>query len=780
MTKRRSTKNALISSVLALVLCFTMLLGTTYAWFTDSVTSATNIIAAGNLDIELYHTNGADKRENVSGDTKLFDDVTPSLWEPGAMAYEQFEVANEGTLALKYQFALNVANATVINGVSFAQMLKVAVVDDTFVYTRANVEAIEEWHTLSTFTLSGNLEAKQNDVFGVVIWWQPNENDNLFNMNNANKGNVVSVEVGVSLKAAQLMSEDDSFGNSYDGGAEWLGNVDYSWYNTTDTEFVIYGAEQLAGFAAIVNGTAKGIAIDSFAGKTVKLGCDVNLNNLAWTPIGDVDAEDFVGFQGTFDGQNYTISNLYVSSESWAQGLFGFMMNSSTVTIKNLNMKNAYVNSGDETAGALIGWAYAPVKVDVSNVHLTGDVNVVADRYAGGLVGNAYSTNFDNCSVIANAGSTITSTNGGYAGGIAGYQCNKTKAITNCKVANLTITAGSAIGSISGIVQTGTTLTNLAAENIVLNKEGVAGNPSIGALIGSYDGTAETVITGSVNNVTLNGAHAAYPVYNVLYGSEYSGLTDPHFDVTGVTGVDTITNNLVEVILASPATVQDMINAAQAGETIALGAGTYKNTIVMKSNITLLGTAGAVVYGVNLNGADNVTIKNVTFDAAGAKPAYDGGAKFKQYANIFTGDNTNNPNKGSHNLVIDGCTFTGTFAKGGAAIAFCDQTRKGGGSGNVTIKNCTFDTVGGYYDIYGHYTGAGLNGFGDFIIENNTFATEELVAGHIYLGRYASSTPVVVTGNTFENVASIDVAMGIQDHSDYGVSINATNNTFKG
>ena len=54
MTKRRSTKNALISSVLALVLCFTMLLGTTYAWFTDSVTSATNIIAAGNLDIELY------------------------------------------------------------------------------------------------------------------------------------------------------------------------------------------------------------------------------------------------------------------------------------------------------------------------------------------------------------------------------------------------------------------------------------------------------------------------------------------------------------------------------------------------------------------------------------------------------------------------------------------------------------------------------------------------------------------------------------------------------
>ena len=51
--KKNSTKRALITSVVALFLCFTMLLGTTYAWFTDSVSSANNIIKAGNLDIEL-------------------------------------------------------------------------------------------------------------------------------------------------------------------------------------------------------------------------------------------------------------------------------------------------------------------------------------------------------------------------------------------------------------------------------------------------------------------------------------------------------------------------------------------------------------------------------------------------------------------------------------------------------------------------------------------------------------------------------------------------------
>ena len=124
MANTKNTKRALLASTLALILCFSMLLGTTYAWFTDSVTSGTNIIAAGNLDVELYHSDSKVTDEKVTGTTVLFDDVTPALWEPGAMAYEKFTIKNEGTLALKYQFALNVTNATVINGVSFADMLK--------------------------------------------------------------------------------------------------------------------------------------------------------------------------------------------------------------------------------------------------------------------------------------------------------------------------------------------------------------------------------------------------------------------------------------------------------------------------------------------------------------------------------------------------------------------------------------------------------------------------------------------------------------------------------
>ena len=143
---KRTTRSALFSSTVALLLCFAMLLGTTYAWFTDSVTSQGNIIASGSLDIELYHANkGTDgKDERVGDTTKLFTDVDSNLWEPGAMAWERFTAKNEGTLDLKYAFSLYARNATEVDGVSFANMLKVAVVDNNFEYTRENVAKITD------------------------------------------------------------------------------------------------------------------------------------------------------------------------------------------------------------------------------------------------------------------------------------------------------------------------------------------------------------------------------------------------------------------------------------------------------------------------------------------------------------------------------------------------------------------------------------------------------------------------------------------------------------
>ena len=71
--KNKSTKHALLASVLSIVMCFAMLIGSTFAWFTDEVKSGMNKIVAGNLDVELYHTNGnVNTEEAVGADTKLF------------------------------------------------------------------------------------------------------------------------------------------------------------------------------------------------------------------------------------------------------------------------------------------------------------------------------------------------------------------------------------------------------------------------------------------------------------------------------------------------------------------------------------------------------------------------------------------------------------------------------------------------------------------------------------------------------------------------------------
>ena len=58
MNNKKTTKRALLSSVMAIVLCLAMLIGTTFAWFTDSASTAVNKIQAGTLDVQLLDEDG--------------------------------------------------------------------------------------------------------------------------------------------------------------------------------------------------------------------------------------------------------------------------------------------------------------------------------------------------------------------------------------------------------------------------------------------------------------------------------------------------------------------------------------------------------------------------------------------------------------------------------------------------------------------------------------------------------------------------------------------------
>lgn len=224
MTRTSKTRSALFTSIISLLLCVSMLVGTTFAWFTDEVVSGRNVIAAGNLDVELYHSDKNESNVQVKGDTKLFNDVV--LWEPGAVLYDTLQVKNVGSLALKYDLALTVLNETVVNNHKLSEVIKVGVINgalDANTTRDGLIAAVSSWTPLEKFKMNTSgvtLEVGGEDTVTLVLYWQPNSNDidNLYNMNNG-RTEVLQLEIGVNLYATQVEAESDSFGIDYDEGA---------------------------------------------------------------------------------------------------------------------------------------------------------------------------------------------------------------------------------------------------------------------------------------------------------------------------------------------------------------------------------------------------------------------------------------------------------------------------------------------------------------------------------------------------------------------------------
>ena len=116
MTNKKNTRRALFMSITSLILCCAMLMGTTFAWFTDSVTSGNNIIKSGNLDIEMYYADGT-RAVPADGSAQWTDAskgamFSYDLWEPGYTDVRHIKIENKGSLDLKYQLMIR-ANGTV-------------------------------------------------------------------------------------------------------------------------------------------------------------------------------------------------------------------------------------------------------------------------------------------------------------------------------------------------------------------------------------------------------------------------------------------------------------------------------------------------------------------------------------------------------------------------------------------------------------------------------------------------------------------------------------------
>ncbi len=226
MTK--SSKRALLLSALAIVLCIAMLIGTTYAWFTDTASTAVNKIQSGNLDVQLEYSKDFSEWKNVTEETKLFEDST--VWEPGRTEIVYLRVKNAGTLALKYTLGIyNLYNSTGKNvlgnkyRLSDYVKLGAAEADAAYADRAAAINAVDaDAKLISDIDNSGmagaSLEPNDTKIYALVLY-MPTEVGNEANPKNKDPYWAAKMSFGISVSATQAMSESDSFDNTYDEDA---------------------------------------------------------------------------------------------------------------------------------------------------------------------------------------------------------------------------------------------------------------------------------------------------------------------------------------------------------------------------------------------------------------------------------------------------------------------------------------------------------------------------------------------------------------------------------
>ncbi len=669
MKRKNTTRNALLTSIISMLLCVSMLVGATFAWFTDEVKSGTNVIAAGNLDVELYYSKTDDfsDKNKVDGVTKLFTDKNGNEikhWEPGVVAYTNLQVANVGNLALKYQLSVNFSNMNYVDRdgklYSLANALKVAVVDGGFTGDRAEAQALTNLVPLNSFVLSGELEGDEtSNTYGIVIYWEPTLNDNLFNLNNGklttDGGKELKIDLGINLFATQEMYEEDSFGPDYDENAPydiWDGVVPAEMPET----LVVDGATQTihvkdaAAFAYLStlsakwaefytdgNGTtytnyANGAGADYYYSSkwTVSLEANIDLNNHPIEPVRLMIGESTGA--SAFKGNNHFIRNVNTTT-----GLFADNNRISYADLTLVNIK--------ATNGALTGSSNTSIKnVTVKNSTISGV------DYVGGLVGYIYGD------------------------------------VTNCKVVNSSVVGTKEVGGLIGYIA------STSGENVVLGNEvnnvtvyannraaGLVAQVNVGVKV--FNNIIDTVTVGA-EDLTKYAADAV--VSNALAPENVYNNTVVNANVLGT--IDMVNK---------PEDLNDAITNAESGDTIILGDGEYSlPSLSNKEGITIDGGNGAIIGGENAstgfggNFGKDTTIQNLTFTGGtnGVRYSYANGGTTTFENCTFAGDSTYGFHIDASNgatFIFNNCTFSGFNAFAGDLV-------------KVVFNNCTFLHNGNY------------------------------------------------------------------------------------
>ena len=232
MVNNKSTKRALLTSALAILACVAMLIGTTFAWFTDTASTAVNKIQAGNLKVGFQYWNGTAYVD--ASDVSLFSENT--LWEPGHTEVVYLKVINKGNLALKYKlstintFEYQYAKNSDGDQILLSEYLKIGIAEGknaaegTFTSRKAAIDAAaDNLVDYNTYTKENTLlpatdNSEAADYLAFVVY-MPTTVGNKANA--ADSNNLPWIRFALALTATQVEHENDSFGKTYDEGVPY-------------------------------------------------------------------------------------------------------------------------------------------------------------------------------------------------------------------------------------------------------------------------------------------------------------------------------------------------------------------------------------------------------------------------------------------------------------------------------------------------------------------------------------------------------------------------------
>ena len=352
MNESTKTKKALRGSLFALFLCIVLLIGTTFAWFTDTASTGVNKIQSGKLDVSLEMANGTnDNNETVwvSAENRMLTFKTKDgrsadqiLWEPGC-TYElpQLRVVNNGNLALKYKIK--------INGIQGDEKLN-EVIDWTISDTALDADhKLAAGATSDPLTIKGHMQESAGNEY----------QDKSIN------------GISITVVATQDTVENDSYGNTYDANATYpvsdaasIADAVADLATAGSKNVVVTVANDLTGTSGIKTAKGNTFTLD-MNGKTVGVNYGQGSTNTTTNGMQLLQGSTVTLKNGTYKAEH---------GEDKDHNIAILIQNYSNLTIDNCNLD---MREANDTAGNSRGTSYV-VSSNCGNVTIKGNTNIFA------------------------------------------------------------------------------------------------------------------------------------------------------------------------------------------------------------------------------------------------------------------------------------------------------------------------------------------------------------------------------------------------------------------